>query len=107
MAQVSGEVLQDRPAANVIDALQGQIPGIQIFTSSGEPNAIPSIRLSTSEARRVMPQEIPINDAVINLGALTLLLQGLRNGNEDLIADGMRKGSMTNTGRAPSRKSNF
>jgi len=45
VAQVSGEVLQDRPAANVIDALQGQIPGIQIFTSSGEPNAIPSIRL--------------------------------------------------------------
>jgi TonB-dependent SusC/RagA subfamily outer membrane receptor len=29
----------------VFDALQGQIPGIQIFTSSGEPNAIPSIRL--------------------------------------------------------------
>jgi len=51
--------------------------------------AIPSIRLSTSEARRVMPENIPINDAVINLGALTLLLQGLRNGNEDLIADGM------------------
>ena len=51
--------------------------------------AIPSIRLSTSEARRVMPENIPVNDAVINLGALTLLLQGLRTGNEDLIADGM------------------
>ena len=51
--------------------------------------AIPSIRLSTSEARRVMPENIPINDAVINLGALTLLLQGLRTGNEELIADGM------------------
>ena len=51
--------------------------------------AIPSIRLSTSEARRVMPDNIPLNDAVINLGALTLLLQGLRTGNEDLIADGM------------------
>ena len=35
--------------------------------------AIPSIRLSTSEARRVMPENIPVNDAVINLGALTLL----------------------------------
>ncbi len=51
--------------------------------------AIPSIRLSTSEARRVMPKAIPIGDAVINLGALTLLLQGLRTGNGDLIADGM------------------
>ncbi len=51
--------------------------------------AIPSIRLSTSEARRAMPRSIPISDAVMNLGALTLLLQGLRSGNGDLIADGM------------------
>ena len=51
--------------------------------------AIPAIRLSTSEARRAMPRSIPISDAVLNLGALTLLLQGLRNGNGDLISDGM------------------
>lgn len=51
--------------------------------------AIPSIRLSTSEARRAMPKTIPVSDAVTNLGALTLLLQGLRTGNGDLIADGM------------------
>jgi len=51
--------------------------------------AIPVIRLSTSEARRVMPKAIPIPDAVVNLGSLTLLLQGLRTGNGDLIADGM------------------
>jgi homoserine kinase len=51
--------------------------------------AIPSIRLSTSEARRAMPRSIPIPDAVLNLGALTLLLQGLRTGNGELIADGL------------------
>jgi homoserine kinase len=51
--------------------------------------AIPAIRLSTSEARRALPKAIPVADAVINLGALTLLLQGLRTGNGDLIADGM------------------
>lgn len=51
--------------------------------------AIPSMRLSTSEARRVMPANIPMGDAVINLGAMTLLLKGLRTGDEDLIADGM------------------
>jgi homoserine kinase len=51
--------------------------------------AIPAIRLSTSEARRVMPKTISIPDAVTNLGSLTLLLQGLRTGNGDLIADGM------------------
>ena len=51
--------------------------------------AIPSIRLSTREARRAMPKAIPVGDAVVNLGALTLLLQGLRTGNGDLISDGM------------------
>jgi len=51
--------------------------------------AIPSLRLSTSEARRVMPKTVPIEDAVINLGSLTLLLHGLRTGREDLISDGM------------------
>ncbi len=51
--------------------------------------AIPSLRLSTSEARRVMPKNVPISDAVINLGSLTLLLNGLRTGKEDLIAEGM------------------
>jgi homoserine kinase len=51
--------------------------------------AIPAIRLSTSEARRAMPRSIPISDAVLNLGALSLLLQGLRSGNGDLISDGM------------------
>ena len=51
--------------------------------------AIPSIRLSTSEARRAMPKAVPISDAVVNLGALTLLLQGLRTGSGDLISDGM------------------
>jgi homoserine kinase len=51
--------------------------------------AIPALRLTTSEARRVMPKAIPVADAVTNLGALTLLLQGLRTGNGDLITDGM------------------
>ncbi len=51
--------------------------------------AIPSLRLSTSEARRVMPKEVPIEDAVMNLGSLTLLLNGLRTGQEDLISEGM------------------
>lgn len=51
--------------------------------------AIPSLRLSTSEARRVMPKTVPMGDAVINLGSLTLLLNGLRTGREDLITDGM------------------
>ena len=51
--------------------------------------AIPAIRLSTSEARKVMPKNVPISDAVINMGALTLLLNGLKAGNAELIKEGM------------------
>tara|TARA_Y100001968_G_C19445840_1_gene765330 strand:- start:3454 stop:4401 length:948 start_codon:yes stop_codon:yes gene_type:complete len=51
--------------------------------------AIPSIRLSTNEARRAMPKVIPISDAVMNLGALTLLLKGLRTGDGEMVSDGM------------------
>ena len=51
--------------------------------------AIPTIRLSTSEARRALPRSVPVGDAVVNLGALTLLLQGIRKGDGDLISDGM------------------
>ena len=51
--------------------------------------AIPSIRLSTADARRAMPKQIVVPDAVSGFGSLTLLLQGLRSGNGDLITDGM------------------
>tara|TARA_Y100001978_G_scaffold4044_1_gene3369 strand:+ start:3202 stop:4149 length:948 start_codon:yes stop_codon:yes gene_type:complete len=51
--------------------------------------AIPAIRLSTNEARRVMPKNVPISDAVTNMGALTLLLNGLKTGNTELIKEGM------------------
>ena len=43
--RISNARLKDRPSANAIDGLQGQLPGLQIFTSSGEPSAISSFRL--------------------------------------------------------------
>lgn len=36
---VSGKTLQNRPVANIGDALQGQVSGVQVFTSSGEPSS--------------------------------------------------------------------
>lgn len=46
VVQVSGERVQDRPTANVLDALQGQVPGLQVYNSSGEPSSTPSVRLN-------------------------------------------------------------
>lgn len=52
-AEVAGSVvtldakkLQNKPTANVLDALQGKVPGLQVYTSSGEPTATPSVRLN-------------------------------------------------------------
>lgn len=39
VSSVKGEKIANAPVANVSDVLQGKIPGLQVFTSSGEPAA--------------------------------------------------------------------
>lgn len=39
VSTVKGDKLANTPVANVADVLQGKTPGLQIFTSSGEPTA--------------------------------------------------------------------
>ena len=36
-ANVTSEKIASRPVVNVMDALQGQVAGLQVFTSSGDP----------------------------------------------------------------------
>lgn len=43
---VGGEKVQERPSANALDALQGRVAGLQVYTSNGEPSATSSIRLN-------------------------------------------------------------
>ena len=45
VSSVSGDALSLRPAASVSDALQGQVAGLQVFTSSGEPSAVSSMTI--------------------------------------------------------------
>lgn len=42
---VKNEVIMNRPTANVGDALQGQVSGLQIFSSTGEPMSEVTMRL--------------------------------------------------------------
>ncbi|MHC8948513.1 carboxypeptidase-like regulatory domain-containing protein [Sphingobacterium hungaricum] len=44
--QVSSEDIESRPNANALEALQGRVPGFQVFTSTGEPSATQSVRLN-------------------------------------------------------------
>jgi TonB-linked SusC/RagA family outer membrane protein len=43
---VNAEKLQNKPTANMFDALQGKVPGLQVYNNSGEPSATPSVRLN-------------------------------------------------------------
>lgn len=43
--KVDGEVVNYKPSANMLDAIQGRVAGLQVYTSSGEPSATPSVRL--------------------------------------------------------------
>ena len=42
---VNGDKLANRPIANVADALQGQVSGLQVMTSSGEPSSTSTMRV--------------------------------------------------------------
>lgn len=45
VSSIGGEKLENKPIANMGDALQGQVAGLQVLTSSGEPSAGSSMRL--------------------------------------------------------------
>ncbi len=45
LSTVSEETIKDKPTANVFDALQGKVAGIQSYSSSGEPTEVSSVRL--------------------------------------------------------------
>jgi TonB-linked SusC/RagA family outer membrane protein len=46
VSTVSGDRVAGRPTPNMIEGLQGQVPGLQVFSNSGEPSATPTIRIN-------------------------------------------------------------
>lgn len=51
---------------------------------------IPDFHLSTEKARNVLPQQIPMRDAVHNIACASLLVAALATGNLDMIRHAMR-----------------
>lgn len=45
---IASKDIGGRPTANAIEALQGKVPGLAVYTSNGEPSATQSIRLHGS-----------------------------------------------------------
>ncbi len=52
--------------------------------------ALAHIHLPTEEARKVLPRQVSLEDAVYNLAHALLVVEGLRRGDPDLLRKGMR-----------------
>lgn len=67
---VSEASIENRPTANVADALQGKVAGLQVYTESGEPSATSSIRLhsagslSAETAPLIVLDGVPVSTSV-------------------------------------------
>jgi TonB-linked SusC/RagA family outer membrane protein len=46
VSQINGKLLQDKPVADVFDALAGKVPGLMVLSSSGEPGSQASLSLN-------------------------------------------------------------
>jgi len=51
---------------------------------------VPDLAVRTAEARRAIPAEVPIGDAVFNVAHASLLTLGLARGDWDLVGHGLR-----------------
>jgi homoserine kinase len=51
--------------------------------------AVPDTAVRTAKARAALPAEVPIGDAVFNVGSASLLVLGLARGDLDLVARGL------------------
>jgi len=71
MTVVSGKTVQNKPTANLFDAMQGKVPGLQVYVSSGEPSTTPSVRingvgsLSSSSTPLYVMDGIPIDPGTV------------------------------------------
>ena len=69
---VTSEELVNKPSANIADALQGKVAGLQIFNTSGEPQSSVSLRLrgesslNLSTAPLYILDGIPVSSGVFN-----------------------------------------
>ncbi len=71
VAKVSSKEISGKPRANVLEALQGRVPGLQVFTSNGEPSATQSIRLDGTGSLSASSTPLFVLDGVpVNSGSL-------------------------------------
>lgn len=85
VASVGSDVLENRPVANVGQALQGMVPGLNINIEGGDPNKVPSlnIRGATTFRRRGTSNDDKNKFDIVS-GSPLILLDGVEISAEDL-----------------------
>ena len=74
VTQVTAEKLKEKPVANVFDGLQGRVAGLQVYTSSGEPSQLSSVRLHGTGSLGAGSEPLYVLDGVpMNSGAMLSL----------------------------------
>ncbi|WP_234819874.1 SusC/RagA family TonB-linked outer membrane protein [Bacteroides zoogleoformans] len=85
VASVGAEILEDRPVANIGQALQGMVPGLNVSIAGGDPNKVPSlnIRGATTFRQRGTSNDDKNKFDVVS-GSPLILLDGVEITAEDL-----------------------
>lgn len=85
VASVGAETLENRPVANIGQALQGIVPGLNVSISGGDPNKVPSlnIRGATTFRQRGTSNDDKDKFDVVS-GSPLILLDGVEISSEDL-----------------------
>ena len=85
VASVGAEALENRPVANIGQALQGMVPGLNISIAGGDPNKVPSlnIRGATTFRQRGTSNDDKNKFDVVS-GSPLILLDGVEITSEDL-----------------------
>lgn len=64
VATVKAKEFENRPSPNITDALQGKVPGVMIYTSSGEPSATSTITIRSVGTLEGSSQPLLILDGI-------------------------------------------
>lgn len=85
VASVGAETLENRPVANIGQALQGMVPGLNVSIAGGDPNKVPSlnIRGATTFRQRGTSNDDKNKFDVVS-GSPLILLDGVEITSEDL-----------------------
>ena len=70
VASISGEKLREVPSANVTDALQGRLPGVEMASASSQPGAAMQIRIRGTRSLTASNDPLVVLDGIPFAGSI-------------------------------------